>query len=372
MRNLYLGFLFSLLFIPSQDIMAQEEGNYWMFGLGYNFVDDSGSRWSEFIDFDDHWATTAYPNRLSAGYYLQNGLGFELIGSINKYNEGLIVDGEEILEERDYRAIDLKISYDLNHLIGSTGWFDPYVATGIGNTSIEDVARTTFNAGLGFNAWFSDSWGLNFNTFGKWSLNSDINSNHLQHSAGVVFRFGQGLKKNKSTPGSIPAVVQNNPSPEPQQEEVVEDVEPELPEEPAEEVVPAAPVKSEEELRAEEMRRKLNMIETVYYRFDSSYLTEEDKKVVENLESFMEEFPEAKLEIHAHADQRGDTAYNKWLSEKRANRIVEYLTERGINSSRLKAIGHGESDLINDCGDANPCSREEHRQNRRTEYILFE
>jgi len=50
--------------------------------------------------------------------------------------------------------------------------------------------------------------------------------------------------------------------------------------------------------------------------------------------------------IEAHTDSKGSDSYNQVLSEKRANSVLTYLKNSGINSSRLKAIGYGESQPI--------------------------
>ena len=50
--------------------------------------------------------------------------------------------------------------------------------------------------------------------------------------------------------------------------------------------------------------------------------------------------------IEAHTDSKGNDSYNLNLSNKRANSVVEALKNYGIESSRLKAIGYGETQPI--------------------------
>jgi OOP family OmpA-OmpF porin len=79
-----------------------------------------------------------------------------------------------------------------------------------------------------------------------------------------------------------------------------------------------------------------------------------------------------KLEVIAHADSRGTDSYNMYLSQKRSKVVVDYLISKGIDASRLKGIGYGETKLINSCDDENTCSEEDHSKNRRIELKLIE
>jgi outer membrane protein OmpA-like peptidoglycan-associated protein len=49
---------------------------------------------------------------------------------------------------------------------------------------------------------------------------------------------------------------------------------------------------------------------------------------------------------------------------------VDYIVSKGIDRSRLKAIGYGESKLLNRCGNDVKCSEAEHAKNRRTEFRI--
>ena len=54
-----------------------------------------------------------------------------------------------------------------------------------------------------------------------------------------------------------------------------------------------------------------------------------------------------KFTVIGHTDASGSAAYNKSLSDRRAAAVRRYLTENGVASSRLKAVGKGESQLLN-------------------------
>lgn len=54
-----------------------------------------------------------------------------------------------------------------------------------------------------------------------------------------------------------------------------------------------------------------------------------------------------KYTVIGHTDASGSAAYNKSLSDRRAAAVRRYLTENGVAASRLKAMGKGESQLLN-------------------------
>ncbi len=85
------------------------------------------------------------------------------------------------------------------------------------------------------------------------------------------------------------------------------------------------------------------------------------------LRKLMKDNPGLKIEISGHTDNVGSDNFNQQLSEKRAKSVVDYLVSQGIDASRLKYAGYGESQPIADN------STEEGRQkNRRTEFEILE
>jgi len=73
---------------------------------------------------------------------------------------------------------------------------------------------------------------------------------------------------------------------------------------------------------------------------------------------------ETPVKISAHTDSRGSAEYNQALSAKRAASVARYLSERGIELSRLSARAYGESQPI----DSNE-TKEGRLRNRRVELI---
>lgn len=71
------------------------------------------------------------------------------------------------------------------------------------------------------------------------------------------------------------------------------------------------------------------------------------------------------IRIVGHTDSEGRASYNQWLSESRANSVVNYLVSQGIGAARLAAQGLGETNPI-----ASNNTVAGKAQNRRIEFIV--
>lgn len=113
------------------------------------------------------------------------------------------------------------------------------------------------------------------------------------------------------------------------------------------------------------------ILEDIIFNFNDYSLTKEALVVLENLTNQLKENSTKSVEIRAHTDSRGSSAYNISLSEKRAKSVENYLIKNGIKPTRLNSKGFGETDLINNCSDNVECSELEHKANRRIEFIFY-
>ncbi len=108
----------------------------------------------------------------------------------------------------------------------------------------------------------------------------------------------------------------------------------------------------------------------IYYDTNSSEIRSDALIELEKLLTVMRLYPKVKVAVISHTDSVGDDAYNLWLSERRADKIVNYLVKQGIAMARLSAKGLGETQLVNRCVNGVPCTEEEHQANRRTDFII--
>ncbi len=110
----------------------------------------------------------------------------------------------------------------------------------------------------------------------------------------------------------------------------------------------------------------------IYYNQFSAEIREDAIPEMQRLLQLLKDNPKVVLEISAHTDARGDASFNQRLSQKRAEAVVKWLTDRGVERNRLRARGYGESRPVNHCKDGITCSEAEHQRNRRTEFRVVE
>ena len=84
--------------------------------------------------------------------------------------------------------------------------------------------------------------------------------------------------------------------------------------------------------------------------------------VLEEVVTILKKNPKMKLEIQGHTDNRGSLTYNKTLSKKRAEAVMNYLIRAGIGPHRLKAVGYGPTQLV-----ASNATEQGREKNRRVE-----
>jgi len=65
---------------------------------------------------------------------------------------------------------------------------------------------------------------------------------------------------------------------------------------------------------------------------------------------YLEYDPDAKLSLEAHADSRGSVPFNQDLSERRVERIKQYLVEQGVTANSIQTAAYGKERLIDKKG----------------------
>lgn len=112
-------------------------------------------------------------------------------------------------------------------------------------------------------------------------------------------------------------------------------------------------------------------LQGIYYDVDKSDIRPDAAKVLDSLVVILKNNPTLIIELASHTDSRAEEDYNLKLSQRRAQSCVDYLVKKGIAKDRLKAVGYGESKLVNDCVDGVDCTEEQHQENRRTTFRVL-
>lgn len=87
-------------------------------------------------------------------------------------------------------------------------------------------------------------------------------------------------------------------------------------------------------------------LSNVFFDTDKFDIKDESKLELDKLVTLLKKFPFMKIEIGGHTDNSGDKTKNKTLSQNRAKSVKDYLISKGIESTRLSAIGYGDSKPI--------------------------
>ncbi|KGL58981.1 OmpA family protein [Polaribacter sp. Hel1_85] len=189
MKRLKLAVIALFTLVTVGNVNAQDENNPWAVGFGVNVVDFyNGDNFTDQIKDlfgSKDWNILPSISRISAEKYLDKGFSLQLAGSINKIETLNAKDDSDFL----YWALDAIVKYDLNNLVGDTSWFDPYVYLGGGYTSVDSSGEGMINGGVGFNAWFNENLGVNFQTGTKKGFSDNVKS-HYQTALGLVIKFG--------------------------------------------------------------------------------------------------------------------------------------------------------------------------------------
>ena len=102
-------------------------------------------------------------------------------------------------------------------------------------------------------------------------------------------------------------------------------------------------------------------LSTVYFAYDSSFLSEEAKAALQENLSWIQSHTEVKnLELEGHCDAMGSESYNIGLGRRRAESVKNFLIAQGIEASRLSIISYGEE---------RPLSETEYSKNRRVNFV---
>lgn len=79
----------------------------------------------------------------------------------------------------------------------------------------------------------------------------------------------------------------------------------------------------------------------VYFGLDRFDVDAEDRAILESQAAWLRQYPNVRITIEGHCDERGTRDYNIALGERRANAAKNYLVSLGIDPSRITTVSYG-------------------------------
>lgn len=115
------------------------------------------------------------------------------------------------------------------------------------------------------------------------------------------------------------------------------------------------------------LTQEATVLQGITFQVNSSYLMRDSEVLLLDVVEALKAQKTSKIVIQGHTCDLGEAKYNKWLSQRRANRVLEFLVRHGIDAGRLLAVGYGEEQPLV------PNDDEKMRElNRRTVFQVME
>ena len=216
--------------------------------------------------------------------------------------------------------------------------------------------KFTFDYGYGLKWFLSDWFALRLDI--RHVMPIDRFHNNMLVSLGLNFAFG-GAKKAVATPVSAAEPVMEEAKPQAAAAPVIEEAKPA--------VAAAAPAVVEEVVKPQpktQVREEVDEMGRatlkVLFDFDKATIKKNYTKDIDHMVDVMKEHSDLELTIEGHTDNVGKAAYNKNLSQKRAEAVKQALLLLGARESQVEAVSLGEEKPR--CYDSNESCFSENRR----------
>ena len=118
--------------------------------------------------------------------------------------------------------------------------------------------------------------------------------------------------------------------------------------------------------KAKLTEKKIEINETIHFETGKAIILPESFGLLDEVSDILRSNPTLSILIEGHTDSIGSDTSNLILSQNRANAVMQYLTQHGVGSDKLKATGYGKSRPIADNSTANGRAK-----NRRVEFTII-
>ncbi len=85
----------------------------------------------------------------------------------------------------------------------------------------------------------------------------------------------------------------------------------------------------------------LKEVRDAYFDLDKADIRPDAREALSHTAEFLRNYPQLKVTIEGHCDERGSTEYNLVLGDRRATAVKQYLVSQGISADRLGTVSFG-------------------------------
>ena len=82
-------------------------------------------------------------------------------------------------------------------------------------------------------------------------------------------------------------------------------------------------------------------VRDAYFDYDKADIRSDAQQALQQDADFLKKYPEARIVIEGHCDERGSTEYNLALGDRRANAVKAYLVNLGIPGANISTVSYG-------------------------------
>lgn len=108
----------------------------------------------------------------------------------------------------------------------------------------------------------------------------------------------------------------------------------------------------------------LREVQDAYYDYNKADVRPDARAALSKTADFLKRYPQVKVTIEGHCDERGSTEYNLGLGDRRANAAKQYLVSLGIAADRMNTVSYGKEKPF--CMEHNEACWQ---QNRRAHFV---
>jgi peptidoglycan-associated lipoprotein len=109
----------------------------------------------------------------------------------------------------------------------------------------------------------------------------------------------------------------------------------------------------------------LKEVQDAYFDLDKADIRSDARAALAKTADFLRNYPQVKVVVEGHCDERGSTEYNLALGDRRAAAVKQYLVSLGIGADRMSTVSYGKEKPF--CTESN---EDCWQRNRRGHFVM--